>query len=367
MVSLATRVDRATCLPFIYAGFEHLQGSLVLRSLLNYLPRAARFTLVLLAVNHVAAAPPSVSAAAQPAIFAKVGDSVITQDEYAAAFNMATRAKFYHGKPPDNEIALMQREVGEQLVARILLLHEAKQRGLRADANEIQKTVQSYDQRYAKSEQWKKNRAQQLPALIARLEQENLLSQLETTIRARVKPNEQQVKTYYAAHPPQFTEPEQMRVSVILLKVDPSASAATWTKTSEQAQALAKRARAGEDFAALARQHSADPSAKQGGDMGYLHSGMLPDEAQKKLAKMQVRQITDSVRLLPGFAVFQLTGRKAAQLHSFDEVKVRAQQLAQRERGDSAWAAFIAELKAKTPVQVDQSHFLPLAKSTNAS
>ena len=83
-------------------------------------------------------------------------------------------------------------------------------------------------------------------------------------MRTSVKPNEKEVKAYYAANQAQFTEPEQLRVSVILLKVDPSSPAATWKQVDEQAQALAKRARAGEDFAALARQHSADPSAPQG-------------------------------------------------------------------------------------------------------
>ena len=222
--------------------------------------------------------------------------------------------------------------------------------------------MQSYEQRYAGSEQWKKNRAQLLPPLQLRLEQENLLSQLEKTVRNNVKPNDKQVRAYYATNQAQFTEPEQLRVSVILLKVDPSAPTASWTKADEQVQAIAKRARAGEDFAALARQHSADGSAQQGGDMGYLHGGMLPDGTQALLAKLKTGEISDSLRLLEGFAVFRLTDRKPAKLHEFEAVKVRAQELTQRELGNSAWTAFVADLKTKTPVQIDQSRFLPLAK-----
>ena len=45
-----------------------------------------------------------------------------------------------------------------------------------------------------------------------------------------------------------------------------------------------------------------------------------------------------------------------------NDVKVRAHALAQRDQGDAAWAAFTANLKTKTPVQVDESRFLPLAK-----
>ena len=149
---------------------------------------------------------------------------------------------------------------------------------------------------------------------------------------------------------------------MILLKVDPSATSATWKKSDEQAQALVKRVRAGEDFAALARQHSGDGSAQQGGDMGYLHSGMLPDGTQEAMSKLKIGEISDSLRMLEGFALFRLTDRKAAKLHGFDAVKVRAQELAQREQSDAVWTAFVADLKTKTPAQIDQSRFLPLAK-----
>lgn len=338
-----------------------------MRLLPNYCASASLLSLALLGAGSVLAAnapQPAASAAAAVAtpVLARVGDVVITYDEYRAAFDVASRGKFYHGKPPEAEIAKLQRDVADQMVERILLFNEAKRRGLKPDAATVQKTVQGYEQRYAGSAQWEKNRAQALPPLIARLELDDLLSQLEKTVRASVKVNEKQARIYYAAHQDQFTEPEQTRVSVILLKVDPSATSATWKKAEEQAQALAKRIRAGEDFAALARQYSGDGSAPQGGDMGYLHSGMLPEGTQAALAKLKNGELINSIRLLEGFAVFRLTDRKAAKLHQFETVKVRAQELAQREQSNAAWTAFLADLKTKTPIQIDQSRFLPLTK-----
>lgn len=338
-----------------------------MRQKLNCFSRAALLSLLsLVAASHViadnATQPAAVGVVVPSAIFAKVGEVVITVDEYNAAFNAASRAKFYHGKPPEGELALLQREVSDKLVSRILLLAEARLRGLQPDAGVIQKTIQMYDQRYAGSEQWKKNRAQALPPLIARLEQEDLLAQLEKLVRGGVNTSEEQVRVYYDANLTKFTEPEQLRVSVILLKVDPSATSATWMKANELAQGLSKRARAGEDFAALAKQYSEDGSAPQGGDMGYLHGGMLPEGIQDGLAKFKIGEISDALRMLEGFSVFQLTGRKEAKLRDFEVSRVRAQELVQRDQSDSAWAAFILSLKTKTPLQIDQSRFLPLAK-----
>ncbi len=338
----------------------------------NQLTRAVMFSFALVVAGDLVAANPaakpaaSASVAKRSPVFATVGDSVVTHEEYGAAFSAAGRGKFYHGKPPDGEIAVLQREVSDQLVARILLVREAKKRGLRPDDAEIQKTLQSYEKRYAGSEQWKKNKATMLPPLVARLGQDSVLSQLEKTVRTGVKPSEKEVKAYYAAHKEKFTEPEQLRVSVILLKVDPSSPTATWTKAAAEAQAIAKRVRAGENFEALARKHSADESAQQGGDMGYLHKGMLPEDTQVVLAKMKPGETSDALRLLQGQAVFRLTARKPAKAHEFDEVKERAGELAQREQSDRAWAALVAELKTKTPVKVDQSQFLPLAAKSGA-
>ena len=305
---------------------------------------------------------PATGSAKQAAVFATVGNQVITYDDYATAYNAAARAKFYHGKPPEAELAALQREVADQLVTRILLVNEIKRKGLRPNTAEIDKQIQTYEKRYAGSDQWKKNKDKMLPPLVARLEQDDMLAQIEKTVRSEAKASEDQVKAYFAANPEMFTEPEQLRLSVILIKVDPSAPSATWAKADETSQALAKRARAGEDFAALARQYSADDSSKQGGDMGYLHSGMLPEGTQDHLAKLKTGEISNGIRLLEGFAVFRLADRKLLKKHDYSDVKVRARELAQREQGDAAWATFTANLKRKTPVQIDESRYLPLAK-----
>ncbi len=324
--------------------------------------RAAALSLALLAAIPAFGA----NAAAQSTVFAKVGDAVITQDEYNTAFAVAARNKFYHGKPPEGEIAALQREVSDKLVARVLLLREARARGMKPDAAEIQATLAGYEQRYAGSEQWKKNRDKMIPKVTVRLEEESLLAQLEKIVRAIPKPAIKDVKAYYEANPQKFTEPEQLRVSVILLKVDPSSPSSTWTKADEEARNLAKKLHGGADFAAMAKLKSGDGSAQQGGDMGYLHSGMLPDGTQAVLNAMKVGETSNPVQVLEGMAILKLTDRKPAKLNSFENVQGRAQDLLQRDRSDQAWNQFIAGLKKKTPAQVDQSRFLPLAEQSNA-
>jgi parvulin-like peptidyl-prolyl isomerase len=307
-----------------------------------------------------ALAQESAASQADP-VFATVAGTVITQSEYGSALQTAARSKFYHGKPPEGEVAALQREVANKMVARVLLLREAKRLGMRPDAAAIGQAVQGYEQRYAGNERWQKERAQVLPRLTERLEQDNLLAQLENDVRAKVVADPAAARAYYARHPEKFTEPERLRVSLILLKVDPAAAPQILAGADAEARAIAKRLREGADMAELARLHSADRSAAQGGDMGYLHAGMLPNGAEEVLKAMRIGQISDPVRVLEGIAIFRLTERKEARLLPFDTVAARAGELQLSEGKDAAWAAFVAELRRQTPAQIDESLFFPLA------
>lgn len=312
-------------------------------------------------VAHAADAPPPGAAANKSPVFATVGNIVITQQDYDIALEGAARRKFYHGRPPEGAIALLQREVGVTLVTNALLLREAQRRALKPDDAAIQKTLQQYEQRYRNNEQYKQNRAQLVQSLTKRLQEESLLSQLEKLVRNVPPPNEKQMRDYYAAHPDKFTEPEQLRLSYILITVDPSSPTAAWEKARDEAQALVKRLRDGADFAALARAKSGDISAEQGGDLGYMHKGMMSDAVQETVDKLQPGAISDPIRVLEGVGIVRLSERKLPQLNSFEASQERIRELWLREQSERAWKSLIARLKKETPVQVDESRYLPLS------
>lgn len=300
----------------------------------------------------VADSPPK-SAHPAPAVFATVNDMVITAQEYDAALAQAVRQKFYHRTPSSDKHAELQREVADNLINRRLLMTEIKRRGVSADQPSVQRQIAAYEARYKDSAQWKSNRAQVLPTLKAELEQRSALEQLEKQLRAAPDPSERQVRAYYDSHPELFTEPEQVHLSLILLKVDPSAPKVTWDKAREEAQTIVKRLKGGMAFAPLAQLHSADASAQKGGDMGYVHRGMLPVAAQEPVDGLQPGMVTDAVTLLEGVAVFRLEDRKSAQLRRFEDVKQRAGDLWRRDHGEKNWKDYIAGLRKAANIKID--------------
>ena len=292
--------------------------------------------------------------------YAKVGNMVVTWVDYNYAYANEARKKFYHAKPSEAATALFQRQIGDTLVTNAMLVQEAKRRKLKPDAAFVKQQLEQLEQRFANDPNWPDSRPRVLPILTARIQSEYLRNELEKRVRDVPPPSVKQLRKYYAAHPEKFTSPQQIRVATILLRVDPGAPDADWQKANEEAQDLIKRLRAGEDFAELARNYSGDTTAEEGGDMGYLHEGMLPGLPAETVNKLQPGETADPVTLMEGVAIFRLTERKPPELNSFEAVKPRATELLRAEQSENAWNSLIAKLKKNTPVQVDESPFLPL-------
>lgn len=308
---------------------------------------------------------PHTAPSAAAGVFAVVNGVEIRTDEYDVAWANARRQKFYHGNVPEAEVMRLRREVGDQLIDRVLLAAEANRRGIEPDQAKIREQVAGFEQRYGASPQWKTIQEQRLPALVKELERQSTVERLQAEVRKVDPPAEATVRGYYEQHPERFTEPEQIRFSVILLKVDPSSPKAMWEKAMEEGVAIRERHARGAEFAELARMHSADSSAASGGDMGYVHRGMLPDGLADELTQAKPGAIVGPVRILEGVVLARLEDRKPPQLRGFEQVRERASQLWMREESERRWKDFLAQLRKGAAIQVvEASRYPPAASET---
>jgi len=294
-------------------------------------------------------------------VFARVGEDTISAEEFKQAFHNYVRNQFYHGKIPEGEQARIRREAARELFDKVLLVQEARRRGYRPEAERVRKTLDAmladYQKRYGEREDWPDYRARLERRLRAFLENQSILIQLKNDLAKVPDPDEAAVRRYYAQHPDKFTSPEQLRVAVILLRVAPSSSAAVWDQAMAEGKRIHKQLQAGADFAGLARLHSADDSAEAGGDMGYLHRGMLAPPVQDALDKLKPGEITPPLRLLQGVAIFKLIDRKPPVQNPYDKVKERARELYRREARQQRLTALLERLREQTPIVVNRRYY----------
>lgn len=322
-------------------------------------------SLVVLAPTGVAFAADPPAVAAKP--FATVGETVISNADFKRALTVAMRKKYYHARPPEAEYQQFQREVGDEVVNRVLLLAEARRRGIQPDAEKIATVIAGYDQQYGGSETWKSGRDKMLASVRPQLEAESLLERLGHLVRSVPPPGNDVVRAFYDRNLSLFVEPEQVKLSLILLKVDPSSPQAVWNSAKEEGQRIHKRLKDGADFAELARLHSGDASAAQGGQMDYTHRGMLPQTLAVTVDQLKVKSYSEPVQILQGVAILRLDDRKAARQRPFEAVRQRATELWQREEGESRWKALITDLRRATPVRIDESQYVPMPAAAEKS
>ena len=288
------------------------------------------------------------------AIFARINDLTISTGEFQTIFRAAVRQKYYHGQVPEAELEEFRQQVVDDIVTQVLVHDEALKQGLQPDRKEIDAKIDSFILKNAANLELQAQRDTIVPRLQATLERRDLLEQMEVRIKDLPEPGPVEIKQYYLDHPDKFTEPKRLWLSVILLKVPPSAPQNTWKEAETVAADLKQRIEVGEDFAGLAKEISDHPSAVNGGDLGYLHQGVLEPKVHKKLEVLAINQLSNPLRVLEGIMLFRLNGVQTAQLRPFEDVKNRAASLLYRELQTETWKSYVANLKSAANVEVHE-------------
>lgn len=118
--------------------------------------------------------------------------------------------------------------------------------------------------------------------------------------------DDEELKKYYRRHLDRYEIEEQVKASHILIRVDEDADEATRNKKRELAEKVLKDARAGKDFAKLARTHSDDAgSASRGGELGYFSRGAMVAPFEKAAFALKPGEISDIVETPFGFHIIK--------------------------------------------------------------
>jgi peptidyl-prolyl cis-trans isomerase D len=126
------------------------------------------------------------------------------------------------------------------------------------------------------------------------------------------------IERAYNANIEQYSTPEQIRASHILLKTEGKDDAAVKVRADE----LLKQARAGADFADLAKKNSEDEgSAKNGGDLDYFRRGRMVPEFEQVAFSLEPGQISDLVKTSFGYHIIKLVDKKPGTTRPLAEVR----------------------------------------------
>ena len=116
---------------------------------------------------------------------------------------------------------------------------------------------------------------------------------------------------------------------------------------------MLERAKAGEDFAKLARELSDDAATRaEGGDLGFFGKDMLPKAIEELVFAMKPGEVRGPVRADRGFHVIKLVDRKTKDAKPLDDVKDDIRMQLRQKDMERQTKIYLAELRKKTLVDI---------------
>jgi peptidyl-prolyl cis-trans isomerase D len=158
---------------------------------------------------------------------------------------------------------------------------------------------------------------------------------------------DREAEAYYTEHPAEFEQPKRVRAAHVLVRVPPVGGSEAENKAKARVEDVIRRAKAGEDFAALAREVSEDSAnAQQGGDLGLVGTGeLVPQFEQVAFALGKGEVSAAPVRTPFGYHAIKVLDVREGGRTPFAEAKPQIAEKLLAERVDAAARARAAEVR----------------------
>jgi peptidyl-prolyl cis-trans isomerase C len=289
-----------------------------------------------------------------PDVIARIDGEPISRGEFERAVrNVEARA----GRTvPADQRDQVYRGILDELIAFKLVLQEARARSLTIAEQEVDARIGEIRKQFKTEDEFQKAltaRQMTLEQLKGDTRTEMTVNRtLESEIGPRAAVQAQELETYYKENPDQFKQPERLRASHILIAANETATPDVKKAARAQAEEVLTRARAGEDFAALAKQFSKDSSAQNGGDLNYFPRGQMVPAFDKVAFALKPGEISDVVETPFGYHIIKATDYKPAGIVPLSEVSTRLESFLRARKEQDLANAFVRSLRAKYKVEV---------------
>jgi peptidyl-prolyl cis-trans isomerase D len=157
------------------------------------------------------------------------------------------------------------------------------------------------------------------------------------------------VERYYREHPQEFEEPRRAHAAHVLARVPETGGSEGEDKARVKIADVIRRAKAGGDFAKLARETSEDPgSAPKGGDLGWVRRGEMVPQFEQALFALKKGEVSpEPVRTPFGFHAIKVLDVREGGRKPLKDVAAQIRNKLQAEAADKAMTARAGEIRPK--------------------
>jgi len=162
-----------------------------------------------------------------------------------------------------------------------------------------------------------------------------------------------QEQAYYDQHKQEYEQPEQVRLSEILIPTPDDATDAQIAQAKAKAEDVVAKLKAGASFEDMAKQLSGGQTAANGGDLGEFKRGALGSKAlEDPTFALQAGEWTAPIRTRQGFVVLKVTEHTQAGIPALSAVDAQVQEAIYREAIQPALRTYLTGLREKAYIDI---------------
>ena len=259
-----------------------------------------------------------------------VNDLIISRSDVERAEQALAQENAQAGATPA-EAAERQKNLLRDMIDKQLLLSRGKELGINADAEVIRRLDEIRKQNHLDTMEDLEKAARQQGVSFEDFKagiRDNVITQMvvRDEVGRRLQMTQAQEQAYYEAHKQEFVQPEQIKLSEILVPTPADANDAAIAQAQAKADGIVGQLKAGGNFEELAKTNSGGPTAAQGGDLGMYKRGALAKVLEDQTFNLKAGEWTAPIRTRQGFVILKVTDHQVAGVAPLKDVEQQVQE-----------------------------------------
>jgi peptidyl-prolyl cis-trans isomerase SurA len=288
-------------------------------------------------------------------IVARVNNQIITRTEYIRSRDeLKKEAQQQDPVNADKLIADKDKDVLRDLIDQNLLLDKGKDLGITADTEVVKRLDEMRkDMKLDTMEDLEK--AAQSQGVSFEEFKQNLRNQIITQqvisreVGQKLNLGKEDIQQFYDQHQSEMEQPEQIKLSEILVSTEKKDLSKDEAQILQAAQAkaddLLAQIRKGAAFEDVAKKGSDGPSAAQGGDLGLFKRGTLAKELEDKTFSMKPGEVSDVIRTKQGFIILKVVDHHDAGVPPLKDIEGKVQDAVYMQKLQPALRQYLTKLR----------------------
>lgn len=311
--------------------------------------------LLVLALLGLAWAAPAL---AQEVYVVKVNGTGISIRELDGAFNEYLAEKKLHllqVRDP-NRMKRMREEVLDTLVDQELLWQEAKRQKIVASPKEVDDAYAILVGKFKSEDRLKLKLDEEgytVDSYKEHIKKRISGDRYADSVAAKAaKATDAEIHDFYKNNPDKFHRAEMARARHILIRVAPDAKDEQRAEARHRIEDILAKAKAGTDFAELARTYSEDATKQWGGELDPFPRGQMPKPFEEAVFALKPGEISGVVATVQGLHIIQLEALIPEVTVSEKDAHDRIKSYLDSAKGEEAVKAKVQDLRSKAKIEM---------------